>query len=92
MQELGLAFARLGIAVRGQREGCAMVLMMVLAVAGSFLLTIWLCWFTLNVALDTSRSTYFEDRHNLRVNLLFGSIVAAFVAILWSVLRVKGAI
>jgi hypothetical protein len=65
---------------------------MVIAVAGSFLLMIWLCWFTLNVSLDTSRSTHFENRHDVRVNVLFGLVVAAIVVIMVAVLRLNGAI
>lgn len=62
----------------------------VLAVATAFVLTIWLCWFALNLALDTSRATRAENRRYVRTNVVFGSVLVTVLALTMLMLRLNG--
>lgn len=65
---------------------------MILAIATAFVLTIWFCWFALNLTLDTSRETHSENRRYVRTNLAFGAVIATILAVALLLLRLNGSI
>ena len=69
-----------------------MIVAMILAIATAFVLTIWLCWFGLNLALDTSRATHAENRRYVRTNLGFAAFLVTVLALMLLILRLNGSI
>lgn len=63
---------------------------MILAIATAFVLTIWLCWFALNLVLDTSRETRSESQHYVRTNLAFAAALVTILAVNLLILRLGG--
>jgi hypothetical protein len=68
-------------------EDRVMYLVMILTIAAVFVLTIWLCWFALNLVLDTSRESYLENRRYIRTNLTFAMALIIFIAVMLTVMR-----
>lgn len=69
-----------------------MYAVIVLAIALAFVLTIWFCWFALNLVLDTSRDTRIESARYIRNNLLFAAPLLTILAVILLVLRLRGTI